>query len=182
MKKNLKYKSELLRSMKMLSKKSNTIFLGQSVLYSGNSIFNTLVSVPKNKKIEFPVAEELQMGFSMGLAINGYLPITCYPRFDFLLLACNQMINHLDKIQYMSQKQFKPKVIIRTSVGSKKPLDGGVQHTQNYTKIFEKILTEIEVIYLDNPKTIFKTFKRCADPRIKKSFLIIENGDYYNEK
>ena len=168
--------------MKMLSEKSNTIFLGQSVLYSGNSIFNTLVSVPKNKKIEFPVAEELQMGFSMGLAMNGYLPITCYPRFDFLLLACNQMINHLDKMQYMSQKQFKPKVIIRTSVGSKKPLDGGVQHTQNYTKIFKKILTEIEVVYLDDPNIIFKTFKRCADKKIKKSFLIIENGDYYNEK
>ena len=182
MKKDLKYKSELVRSMKMLSKINNTIFLGQSVLYSGNSIFNTLVSVPKNKKVEFPVAEELQMGFSMGLAMNGYLPITCYPRFDFLLLACNQMINHLDKIQYMSQSQFKPKVIIRTSVGSKKPLDGGVQHTQNYTNIFKKILTEIEVIYLDNPNSIYKTFKRCVDPKIKKSFLIIENGDFYNEK
>lgn len=168
--------------MKMLSKIKNTIFLGQSVLYSGNSIFNTLISVPKNKRIEFPVAEEMQMGFSMGLAMNGYLPITCYPRFDFLILACNQIINHLDKIQNMSQKQFKPKVIIRTSVGSKKPLDGGVQHTQDYTKMFKKVLTEIEVIYLNNPKTIFKTFKRCVDPKIKKSFLIIENGDYYNEK
>ena len=168
--------------MKMLSKKRNTIFLGQSILYSGNSIYNTLISVPKRKKIEFPVAEEMQMGFSMGLAMNGYLPITCYPRFDFLILACNQMVNHLDKIQYMSQRQFRPKVIIRTSVGSTKPLDGGVQHTQNYTEIFKKILTEIEVIYLENPKTIFKTFKRCANPKIKKSFLIIENGDYYNEK
>lgn len=168
--------------MKMLSKRKNAIFLGQSVLYSGNSIFNTLVSVPKNKKIEFPVAEELQMGFSLGLAMNGFLPITCYPRFDFLILACNQLVNHLDKIQYMSQKQFQPKVIIRTSIGSKKPLDGGIQHTQDYTKIFKKILTEIEVIYLDNPKKIFKTFKRCINPKIKKSFLIIENGDYYNEK
>ena len=168
--------------MKMLSKIKNTIFLGQSVLYSGNSIFNTLTSVPKSKKIEFPVAEEMQMGFSMGLAMNGYLPITCYPRFDFLLLACNQMINHLDKIQYMSQNQFKPKVIIRTSVGSKKPLDGGVQHTQDYTKIFKKIFTEIEVIYLDDSKKIFKIFRNCADPKVKKSFLIVENGDYYNEK
>ena len=55
------------------------------------------------------------------------------------------MINHLDKIQYMSQKQFRPKVIIRTSVGSKKPLDGGVQHTQNYTKFSKKYLLKLKL-------------------------------------
>ena len=80
--------------MTMLSKNKKTIFLGQSVMYSGNAIFNTLINVPNKKKIEFPVAEEMQMGASIGLAMNGYIPITCYPRFDFLILACNQMINH----------------------------------------------------------------------------------------
>jgi pyruvate/2-oxoglutarate/acetoin dehydrogenase E1 component len=182
LKKKLKYKNELIRSMTMLSKNKKTIFLGQSVMYSGNAIFNTLINVPNKKKIEFPVAEEMQMGVSIGLAMNGYIPITCYPRFDFLILACNQMINHLDKMRAMSQKQFKLKVIIRTSVGSKKPLDGGIQHTQNYTDMFKRVLTEIEVIYLNKPTDIFKTFKRCINPKIKKSFLIVENGDFYNAK
>ncbi len=168
--------------MKMLSQKKNTIFIGQSVKFSGNAIYNTLVNVLPKKKIEFPVAEEMQMGVSIGLALNGYVPISCYPRFDFLLLACNQLINHLDKIKKMSDGQFKPKVIIRTSIGSKKPLDGGVQHTQNYTHMFKNILTEISVIYLDKPSKIFKTFKNCINPKVKKSFLIIENGDFYNEK
>ena len=168
--------------MDYLGKQSNTIFLGQSVRYSGNAIFNTLVKVPDNKKIELPVFEDVQMGMSVGLALQGFVPITCYPRFDFLILALNQLVNHLDKIRKMSRNEMRPKVMIRTSIGSKTPLNGGPQHTQNYTEIFKKILTEIEVIYLENPKTIFKTFKRCADPKIKKSFLIIENGDYYNEK
>ena len=95
------YKDELVRSMDWLAKKKDTIFLGQSVKYSGNAIFNTLKTVPKNKKLETPVFEEMQMGISTGLALEGYIPITCYPRFDFLLLACNQLVNHLDKINYI---------------------------------------------------------------------------------
>jgi pyruvate/2-oxoglutarate/acetoin dehydrogenase E1 component len=180
--KKLSYKNELVRSMEMLAKHKHTIFLGQSVSYSGNSIYNTLIKVPISKRIEVPVFEDVQMGMSIGLALNGFLPISCFPRFDFLILAFNQLVNHLDKIQAMSKKQFCPKIIIRTAVGSKKPLDGGPQHTQDYTNIFRQILTEVEVIYLDNPRYIYKIFKDCINPKVKKSFLIIENGDFYNEK
>jgi len=180
--KGLKYKSELIRSMNYLSKNKNVIFLGQSVSYSGNAIFNTLKDIPEDKKIELPVFEELQMGMSIGLALEGFIPITCYPRFDFLLLAMNQLVNHLDKIRVMSDLDFKPKVIIRTSVGSKKPLNGGPQHTQNYTSIFKKILTEVEVVYLSDPDLIYSTFKKALNRRDNKSSLIIENGDFYNVK
>ena len=93
----LKYKSELIRSMSYLAKNKKTIFIGQSVSYSGNAIFNTLSHISKNKKIELPVFEEVQLGLSTGLALNGYIPITCFPRFDFLILAMNQLVNHLDK-------------------------------------------------------------------------------------
>ena len=75
------YKEELIRSMDFLSKKKDVIFLGQSVSYSGNAIFNTLKNVTQNKKIELPVFEEVQMGMCTGLAINGYVPICIYPRF-----------------------------------------------------------------------------------------------------
>ncbi len=166
----------------MLSKKKKTVFLGQSVMYSGNAIYNTLIKVPKKKKIEMPVFEDVQMGLSLGMALNGYVPISCFPRFDFLILACNQLLNHLDKIQKMSKNQFLPKVIIRTSIGSKKPLDGGPQHTQDYTTIFKKVLTEVEVIYLNDPNKIYSQFKYMINPKVKKSFLVIENGDFYNDK
>ena len=80
----------------------------------------------------------------------------------------------------MSFGEFKPRVIIRTSIGSKRPLDGGVQHTQNYTKIFKSILTEVEVIDL-KIKNIFKELKRAYYRKDGKSSLIIENGDSYNK-
>ena len=119
--KSLKYKSELIRSMTYLAKDKRVIFLGQSVNFSGNAIYNTLAHIPKNKKIELPVFEDVQMGMSTGLALNGYVPVTCFPRFDFLILAMNQLVNHLDKIRFLSNNSFKPRVIIRTSIGSKSP-------------------------------------------------------------
>ena len=100
----------------------------------------------------------------------------------FLILAMNQLVNHLDKIRKMSFNEFKPRVIIRTSIGSKVPLDGGVQHTQNYTKIFKDVLTEVDVVMLDNPKKIFGEFKNALFKKSKKSTLIIEHGDFYNSK
>ena len=51
----MKYKSELVKSMSYLGKKKDTIFLGQSVSYSGNAIYNTLVGVPAKKKVELSV-------------------------------------------------------------------------------------------------------------------------------
>ena len=176
------YKDELIRAMEWLARKENTIFIGQSVKYSGNAIFNTLKSVPNDKKIEVPVVEELQMGMSTGMALEGYVPITCYPRFDFLLLACNQLVNHLDKINFMSKGKMKPKVIIRTSIGAKKPLDGGIQHTQDHTKAFKNFLTDINVVLLNDPDEILPAFKLAYERKDFKSTLIIEWGDYYNEK
>ena len=178
----MKYLDSLIKSMEWLSDKDDTFFIGQSVKYSGNSIFNTLKTIKDKKKIEMPVFEDLQMGLSIGLALEGYVPITCYPRFDFLILAFNQLINHLDKIRYMSKNKMQPRVIIRTSIGSKHPLNGGVQHTQDYTDIFKKICTEIDVIMLNEPQEILPAFKHAYQRNDSKSSLIIEHGDYYNEK
>ena len=55
------YLKEISRSMKMLSKNKKTIFIGQSVKYSGSSIYVSLKNVPNQKKIELPVFEETQL-------------------------------------------------------------------------------------------------------------------------
>ena len=178
----MKYKDELVRSMEWLAKKDNTIFIGQSVKYSGNAIYNTLKTIPDTKKIEVPVIEELQMGISTGLALEGYTPITCYPRFDFLLLACNQLVNHLDKIRYMSQEKMNPRVIIRTSIGAKQPLNGGVQHTQDHTKAFKNLLSDINVVSLNKANKIFPAFKLAYNRKDSKSTILIEWGDHYNDR
>ena len=178
----MKYKEELIRSMEYLAKDERTIFLGQSVKYSGNAIYNTLESIDDSKKIETPVFEDVQMGLSTGLALNGFVPITCFPRFDFLILTCNQLVNHLDKIEYMSKGTMKPRVIIRTSIGPKEPLDGGPQHTADYTDVFKGMLTNTNVVSLEEPEEIFPAFDLALNGDDFHATLLIENGAYYNDK
>lgn len=178
----MKYKDELIRSMNYLASNQKTIFIGQSVSYSGNAIFNTLSDIPNSKKIETPVFEDVQMGMSLGMALNGFIPITCYPRYDFLICALNQMINHVDKIQFMSEGKMQPRIIIRTSIGPKKPLDGGPQHTGNYTEAIEKMVTEIKVVSLNEPEEVFPAYKEALESKKPRCTLLIEDGAHYNDK
>ena len=46
----MKYKDELIRSMEWLGSKDDTIFMGQSVKYSGNAIYNTLSTLDDGMK------------------------------------------------------------------------------------------------------------------------------------
>ena len=176
----MKYKDELIRSMEWLAEKKDTIFMGQSVSYSGNAIFNTLKTLPEEKRLELPVFEEIQMGMSTGMALEGYVPISCYPRFDFFMRAMDSFVNHLDKFQIMTENNWKPKVILRTSIGSTNPLNGGIQHTQNYTEPFKEILKEVKVVMLEEAEQIFTEFENAYNR--DGSTLLIEHGDYYNDK
>ena len=110
--------------------------------------------------MEMPVFEDTQMGLSIGLALNGILPICCFPRFDFMLLAFNQLINHLDKIPIITDGKFKPKVIIRVMVGSKIPLDAGEQHTQDYFKPLKQILKTIDIYQLKKVRIFILHIKK----------------------
>lgn len=178
----MKYFDELKRAMEWLGTKSNTVFLGQAIGFSGHAISNTMANVPQDKRIELPVLEETQLGMSTGMAMEGWVPITCYPRFDFFILSLNQLVNHLDKMQDMSKGDMKPKVIIRVAVGSKVPFSAGPQHTQNHTEAMRKMLTEVEVVELIEPEQIFDAFKTAYEREDGKSTLIIEHSEYYGTK
>ena len=72
------------------------------------------------------------------------------------------------------------KVIIRVAVGSKKPLDAGSQHTQNYTEALKKMITNIKLVELHNAKDIKQAFETAY--LRKGSTIIVEWGDYYSDK
>ena len=178
----MKYKDELIKSMEWLGKKKDTVFIGQAMAFSGHAISGTVTKVPDDKKIELPVMEEVQMGMSTGMALEGFVPITCYPRFDFLVLSLNQLVNHLDKIGKMSKEKMTPKVIIRVSIGSRTPFDAGDQHTQNHTEALKHMLTELNVVVLEEPEDIFPAFKEAYERKDSKSTVLIEYGEYYGTK
>jgi len=178
----MKYKKELVKSMTWLGQKKNTVFLGQTVSCSGSAMFGTLSDIPIGKRIEMPVAEELQMGIATGISLTNLVPITIYPRFDFLLSATNQLVNNLDKFSKMSNKRVQPKIIIRVGIGSTKPMHPGPQHFQDHSEAFEKMLTTVEVIKLVEPEDIMEAYKKAYNRTDGKSTLLVEYMDYYGKK
>jgi pyruvate/2-oxoglutarate/acetoin dehydrogenase E1 component len=178
----MKYFDELKRSMDWLNEQPNTLFLGQAVEYAGTGMTNTLKDVDRNKMLEMPVNEDMQMGLSLGMALNGTIPISLYPRWNFLLLAANQVVNHLDKVKAMSDGGYTPKVIIRTSIGSQRPLHPQHQHVADLTGGFRALCDTIDVIKLDEPNQIFEAYKYAYERTDNRSTILVEWGDFYNEK
>lgn len=178
----MKYLEEIKRSMLFLAENPKTIFLGQSVAYPGNAIYGSLKEVAPEKKIELPVFEETQMGMSIGLALEGFIPVSIFPRFNFLIIALNQLVNHLDKIPHISQGKLAPKVIIKVMVGSVRPLHPGIQHCSNFTEALLKLVTNIEIEDLTEPEMVFPAYKKALERKDGRSTVLVEYGDFYAEK
>jgi len=167
------YQDEITKAMAMLASDPRTLFVGQAVRYDGQRAHTTFKDVPMERRIEMPVCEDFQMGFCTGLALEGYIPVSFFPRWDFLIIAANQLINHLDKIPLLGG--FKPKVIIRTAVGAKSPLDPGPQHTQDYTFPFKHMLHTVEVI--DARRDPFAWYQYALNSA--NSVIVVEHMDRY---
>jgi pyruvate/2-oxoglutarate/acetoin dehydrogenase E1 component len=171
------YKDELIKSMNYLVEKPNTIFVGQQTAYAGNPMSTTILDVPKDKIIETPVFEEVQMGMSVGLGMTNMCVITFYPRWDFLICATNQLVNHLDKFKHMTG--YDSHVIIRVGKGSDDPLDPGVQHKADYSEQFKKLLTYVDIVKLTSKENIYTTYKSAYEN--KKPIIIVEYPEKYSE-
>lgn len=176
----LTYFDQITVAMDKLAENPNVIFLGQCVGYPGNALFRTLEKIDKSRRIEMPVIEDLQMGISTGLALNGFIPVTVYPRFDFLILAANQLVNHLDKFSGMSGGKVSPKVIIRVCVGSTDPLHPGVQHCSDHSYAFSYLLKNTEVIRLETGDQIVPSYMKALNRQDGKSTILVEMADQYS--
>lgn len=180
----MKYLNETKKAMTWLGKQKDTHFIGQTVEYPGSAMFASLADVPKSKRTEMPVAEDMQMGISIGLGLEGYIPVSIFPRMDFLLCAINQLVNHLDKVHETSNGEFTPGVIIRTQIGNTKPLYPGHQHCGDYTWGLFRLLENVKVIKLVNEEVVLiqykKAYERAKDGR---STILIETpqGDVYKK-
>jgi pyruvate/2-oxoglutarate/acetoin dehydrogenase E1 component len=176
-----KYIDELTRSMEYLGKFDNTIFIGQSVEVAGTAMRNTLLNIDDNKLVEMPVDEDFQMGLATGMALTGLIPISIFPRWNFLLLATNQIVNHLDKLKEITQNKNPGKVIIRTGIGSVIPLHPGPQHTGDFTEAFKLMCPNLNIVRLDKTSMIFDEYQKAYERSDGISSLLIEWSDKYND-
>lgn len=172
------YREEVKNAMNTLAEDERVVFIGQTVGCKGSAIYDTLSNVSIDKRIELPIMEEVQMGMATGMALAGYIPVAIYPRFDFLTLATNQLVNHLDKINIMSHGDFNPTVIIRTMVGSKHPLYPGPQHCQDHTDAYKLMAPNINFTKLTSAEKVVPSYIEALHR--KGSSMLIEIADLYN--
>ena len=175
----MKYLEEVQKGMDFLAEDPRTIFMGQAVEYKGTALTHQVKNYPARQLLEVPVAEEMQAGMALGLALEGYLPVSLYPRMDFIILAMNQIVNHLDKWGDMSCGKSNPKVIMKAVVGSDHPLDPGFQHKANFTQAFKTSCEHINVVELIHSHKVLDAYKTALDRKDGVSTLLIEHGDLY---
>ena len=135
----MKYFDELKRTMEWVAQQPKTIFVGQTVAGPGTFMYSTLKDVAPEKALEMPINESFQMQFTLGLALAGYVPISVYPRQNFLLLATGDMSNMIDKMPAISGNTVLPRIIIRVATGPDAPVHPGHQHVGNFAEAFRKM-------------------------------------------
>jgi len=168
--------------MSMLANHPKTIFIGQAVEYEGTGLYDSLSHLPEDKRMELPVAEYLQSGLANGMAIEGLIPVSTYPRWNFLLMGTDQIVNHLDKFKSMSNGKLTPKVIIRVAVGSEQPVDPQCQHKGNFAEAFRNMTTNTEIIELIEPEDILPSYTKALNRKDNVNTILVEFADYCKTK
>lgn len=176
------YKDHLSLSMAELGLDDRVLFVGYGLSFD-NAAAGTLSGVPKEKRIEMPLAENLMASAAIGMAMAGFIPVIFIERFDFILNASDAIVNHLDKIAAMSGGEFSPCAIIRVVVGGKeKPLFTGPTHTQDFSMAFRRMVS-FEIIRLCESSVIQESYRhalRQAGSGIS-SVMLVEYKDKYHE-
>ena len=119
--------------------KLNSVFIGYNVK-NGNAM-GTLAGVDDSQKIETPVAENLMTGLAIGMSFEGFKPVVYYERHDFMLVAADAIINHINYIERISHGEYKVPVILRSVVADSGPFYSGPTHSQDFTEGFKKMVT-----------------------------------------
>ncbi len=171
----MSYYSELCLAMNLLADDERTVFIGQGVGNAGTTMSGTFEDIPDHKKIEFPVAEDLQMGVCTGMSLTGVIPICVFPRWNFMLCAANQLVNHLDRLSLFSD--YRPKVIIRVATPSVAPFYPGPQHDDDFSRAFRSMLRTTDIVSLVEEEDIVAQYdKALHSPR---STILVEYTDAY---
>ncbi len=176
----MSYHSELCRAMQALASDARTLFIGQGVGdCGGTTMSGTFKDVPPEKRIEFPVAEDLQTGFCTGMSLvnDRFIPVCCFPRWGFMMCGMSQLILHLDRIPLYSS--YRPKVIIRVATPSTSPFYPGPQHDDDFGNAFQQMLRTIDIVYLVEPEDIVPQYLKALNS--DTSTILVELTDLYKD-
>ena len=123
------------------------------------------------------------MGMTTGLALAGAVPVSIFPRWNFLLCAMSQLVNHLDKLQAMSNGRYPRQgdrphrhrlgAAAASAAAARRRLHRGAARDVHDAR--------------DHPRRraradIFPAYERALLRDDGRSTLVVEHGDFYGEK
>lgn len=167
------YKDAMNISMEKLGE-NGAIFIGYNVL-KGDAM-GTLKGVSNEQKLETPVAENLMMGLAIGMSFEGFKPVVYFERHDFMMVAMDAIVNHLDKIERISHGEYKVPVIIRAISADGGPFYSGPTHSQDFTNIL-KTAVSFPVLEPLNGADVLQMFDYAWDSN--RPSIIIEKKSRY---
>lgn len=81
-----------------------------------------------------PISEAGFTGIAAGMAMRGLLPVVEIMFGDFLMLAADQVLNHISKYRWMYNDQVEVPIVIRAPMGGRRGY--GPTHSQSIEKHF----------------------------------------------
>ena len=134
------------------------------------------LNISAEQKLETPVAENLMSGLAIGMSFEGFLPVIYFERHDFMMVAMDAIVNHIDKIERISHGEFKVPVIIRAVTADGGPFYSGITHSQDFTEVLKAAVT-FPVYDPKSGKEILEAFRNARDS--KRPAIIIERKSRY---
>jgi len=136
------YRDSINAEMSDLAKDPDVVVVGYNVCDAGGAGGGSFKCFPTDRRIEMPLAENLLCGAAIGLSLQGYTPLIWLERADFLLCGLDSIVNHLDKLEKLSEGIHRPACIIRVVIGnSKTPLYTGPTHSSDYTDALREMVS-----------------------------------------
>jgi pyruvate/2-oxoglutarate/acetoin dehydrogenase E1 component len=132
----------------LLNRNENVVLFGEDIVdpYGGAfKVTKGLSTKFPNQVISTPISEAAIVGISGGMSIGGLKPIVEIMFGDFLLLALDQITNHLTKYEWMYNNQVKTPITIRATMGGRRGY--GPTHSQS----LEPILSAVPLLKIISP-------------------------------
>ena len=177
----LTYAKALNQALREEMERDDRVFvLGEEVAKWGGSFTVTMGLADEfgEKRVrDTPISEQAIVGAAIGAAMAGLRPVAEIMTINFILLAMDQIVNHMAKLRYMSGGQVSVPMVVRTPGGG--GLQMGAQHSQSLESLFVHV-PGIVVMAPSTPadaKGMLKAAIRDPNP-----VLFVEHESIYSTK
>ena len=133
-----------------MQKNKRVMLLGEDVGKEGG-VFRVTAGLQKKfgkeRVVDTPLAEAGIIGTSIGLSVNGFIPVAEIQFSGFIYPGFNQIISHAARLRNRSRGRFTCPLVIRS------PYSGGIRALEHHSESMEALYAHIPGIKVVIPST-----------------------------